>query len=227
MQNCPLTGKPCACDRVFTISEKVREFTYTTDCCRNCAQDYVRLRNESADAEAAQLAAMEEVQAQIEAEAQPPLAISQPTQHQGVLDLLSMMGIDVSLLNKPIVIEKIGKVKATPPADGKRCPGCDCTIHDLRKMKKMGCPHCYETFASELETYLPKVQGGKKSHKGKVPAQGKAPVPDVSLPSNAEDLVKILREQMAQAVTEEDYEKAGKCRDLIKKYGGDETQGAS
>lgn len=222
MQNCPLTGNPCSCVKVFTVSEKVREFTYTTECCRNCVQDYVRLRNEAADSEAAQLAAMDEQMALIQA--QVPQPDTAPNQHAGVIDLLAKLGIDVSLLNKPIVIEKIGTVKAQPATTEKTCPGCECTILDLRKMKKMGCPECYVTFATELETYLPKVQGGQSTHKGKVvqpQREEPATAPDVKLPANSDDLVKILREQMAQAVTEEDYEKAGKCRDLIKKYGGE------
>lgn len=220
MSNCPLTGQPCGHDKLFQITESVREFRYSTDCCRNCAADYIRLRNDSAGAEAEQMAQMDAAIAPVQPSQPAPAA-------NNVQDLLSqLLGVDVTLFNKPIIIEKIGTVKPKQETPAKRCPKCECTIQDLRKMKKMGCPQCYETFADELDKYLPRIQGGKKSHTGKVPMpqDDATPVLDVKLPPNSEDLVKILKEQMAIAISEEDYEKAAQCRDLIKKYGGEPSE---
>ena len=211
--NCPMTGKNCPNDKVFTISETIGEFTHTTKCCRSCAPDYVDLRNKAAGQQAA----------------------SQTTQQESAAGLLpKMLGIDPGKLGQvstnPIIIQKLGtlplgEVQAQAPVQKihptKVCPGCNCTLGDIRKAKRLGCKQCYETFSEELAAYIPKAQGGKSQHKGKVPAsQAEELVPEKKLSDKDEKLIAILREQMKQAISEEDYEKAAQCRDLIKKHGG-------
>lgn len=198
--NCPMTGKPCANTKVFTIAETVGEFTYTTHCCRSCAPDYVDLRNRAAKHESSHV--------------QQVL----PQQTNATNLLLQMLGINPN----QVVVEKVGNIQdlitAPKVQPTKVCPGCNSTLGDLRKNKRIGCKKCYDTFSEELAAYIPKVQGGKNQHAGKTPKAEEAGVEKP--PTKEETLIGILRSQMQQAIDEEDYEKAAQCRDLIRKYGG-------
>src|SRR4051812_37484898 len=122
MRNCPMTGNPCSFEKVFSISETVGEFTYTTACCRNCAKEYIDLRNQSA------------VQQTIQTEQAAPDATSLISQ---------LLGIDLTKLSQPITIHKLGIVKSIPEIQAihpaKICPGCNYTLGDIRKLKKLGC----------------------------------------------------------------------------------------
>lgn len=50
----------------------------------------------------------------------------------------------------------------------KVCSYCGFTESDLKKTLRMGCPACYEVFAPELLTFLPRMHAGT-THAGKIP----------------------------------------------------------
>ncbi len=87
------------------------------------------------------------------------------------------------------------------------CPSCSTTEREFIKTGKAGCEKCYSTFKNRLASYLNKLHGNKK-HMGKVPlsAGGNKKTDDVA----------ALKQELAQAVKNEDFEKAVLLRDRIK-----------
>ena len=92
--------------------------------------------------------------------------------------------------------------------DGLACPNCKMTANEFRKNGRFGCSGCYETFDSILQEALKKIQPSNE-HTGKVP---KRLVPLITARRESEKLKNDLKE----AIRQEEYEKAAKLRDRIK-----------
>lgn len=100
--------------------------------------------------------------------------------------------------------------------DEQACPICGTTFFEFRKKGRLGCPHDYTYFASELEPLVLNIHG-ETSHTGKIPRR--------STGDSAEQTEMIrLRREMKDAITAEDYERASEIRDRIRDI---ETQSAS
>ena len=86
---------------------------------------------------------------------------------------------------------------------------CGITFLEFRKQGRLGCPHDYVCFAEELEPLLLNIHGETR-HVGKVPKCGA---------SNAEQQTQLirLRREMKEAIAAEEYERASKLRDEIRK----------
>jgi len=97
-----------------------------------------------------------------------------------------------------------GKAKK---ADRVTCPFCAMTEEEFLRKGKAGCEQCYTTFKSRLTPLLSKLHGNKK-HGGKTPASagGKEKAPDLQ----------SLKNELAEAVKSENFEKAVILRDKIK-----------
>jgi protein arginine kinase activator len=78
----------------------------------------------------------------------------------------------------------------------------------LEQAGRLGCPHDYVFFGTELEPLLINVHGESK-HVGKHPKRG------VHDTESQTELIR-LRRQMKEVVEQEDYEKATELRDRIK-----------
>lgn len=89
-----------------------------------------------------------------------------------------------------------------------KCPECDQSLQNIQEKGRLGCPHCYTTFAEALEPLLKKVHGSTQ-HLGKVPMEK-----DETFDAKME--VWRLEKQLQKAVDSEDYEKAAQLRDKIK-----------
>ncbi len=91
--------------------------------------------------------------------------------------------------------------------DAKECPVCGITFFEFRQNGRLGCPHDYEFFGSELEPLLLNVHGGP-DHIGKRPLRGS---------DNTEDRTQVIRmrRELKEAVQREDYELASQLRDQI------------
>lgn len=101
------------------------------------------------------------------------------------------------------------------------CPACGMTIEKFSKQALLGCAKDYEIFEKILQPILAKAHNGNLIHKGKVPpgasqrgaasetAKGKTEI-------KAENEIEKLKEQLEQAVRNEDYELAAKLRDQLK-----------
>ncbi len=96
--------------------------------------------------------------------------------------------------------------------DARECPVCGITFFEFRQNGRLGCPHDYEYFGSELEPLLLNVHGSQE-HAGKRPKRSA---------EGSEDLTRIirLRREMKDAIEQEDYERASELRDQINSIEG-------
>jgi protein arginine kinase activator len=92
---------------------------------------------------------------------------------------------------------------------GERCSFCGLTFKQFREVGRLGCPHCYETFAPSLRRLLRRVHGGTQ-HVGKVYLP-----PDPSA-SEMEKRLEGLRRRLHRAIESEDFERAAEIRDQIR-----------
>ncbi len=89
-----------------------------------------------------------------------------------------------------------------------KCPHCGFTQADFKKAGRLGCAHCYETFAEGLEALLKTMHKGTR-HKGKVPLACRSS-------QGLREKISTLQKQLEKAVDDEDFEQAAHVRDEIK-----------
>lgn len=87
------------------------------------------------------------------------------------------------------------------------CPKCGFSLHDWRRTRRLGCSHCYDTFAQDISPYINTIQESR-THFGKHLS---------SLEKREEKWQKqqSLQEELDAAIEREDYEMAAKIRDQI------------
>lgn len=111
-----------------------------------------------------------------------------------------------------------GKNHTTTPAEeaddsgnahSPECPLCGIKFVEFRNSGRLGCPHDYQEFRSDLTPLLENIHGETR-HCGKTPRR---------LPQNKETQSELmqLRKQLHQAVVKEAYEDAARIRDRIRK----------
>jgi protein arginine kinase activator len=89
------------------------------------------------------------------------------------------------------------------------CESCGTTHQDFKKGGRLGCEACYHVFRPVLEPLLDGMHAGVK-HLGKVPSRSVKKKSD-------DDSEELLSKELKKAVEEENYEKAAKLRDRLKK----------
>jgi protein arginine kinase activator len=89
------------------------------------------------------------------------------------------------------------------------CSFCGLRFADFRETGRLGCPHCYETYAPQLQKLLRRVHGGTQ-HVGKIYLP-----PDPSS-SELERRLDGLKRKLHRAVESEDFERAAELRDEIR-----------
>lgn len=122
----------------------------------------------------------------------------QMEEHFGLADLLSGLADLV-----PTVAPK-EKLADT----GVKCPSCGFTFQNFRKMGRLGCPKCYETYKKQLSPLLRKIHGSE-SHVGKIPKKKEAIADRAAL-------LKEFKIRLEKAIKLEEFEEAARLRDQIK-----------
>lgn len=89
-----------------------------------------------------------------------------------------------------------------------QCPKCGLTLDGFKRSGRLGCNECYETFISNLEVVLDKVQG-KNVHIGKIPEKSES---ELKIKNQIFNLKKDLKEK----IKKEEFEDAALLRDEIK-----------
>ncbi len=101
-----------------------------------------------------------------------------------------------------------------------QCQACGLTYEDFRKFGRFGCAHCYIAFRTALKALLKKIHGSNV-HLGKqplkvIPLDAGGAAADAPLPESAPvETVELLREQLHEAIENEDFERAAALRDRI------------
>ena len=126
------------------------------------------------------------------------------------LDLMPSFGFQLSDLFSGFLGSSLQQAQAQPQAPA-RCGLCGSSLREITQSGRAGCAQCYETFYDALEPALQRIHGALE-HMGKTPeadpaAQGRR---------QAERRIAGLREEIAAAVREEDYERAAQLRDEIR-----------
>jgi len=120
-------------------------------------------------------------------------------EHFGLADLLSGLADLV-----PVVGEK-----QNAAFDAKlKCPLCGFTFQDFRKMGRLGCPKCYDTFKAQLSPLLKKIHGSD-THIGKTPVKAETA-------GNKQALLDDLKARLEALVKAEEFEQAAHLRDQIR-----------
>lgn len=93
------------------------------------------------------------------------------------------------------------------------CSYCHTTVDDFKRTGRLGCPHCYSIYETQLRAILRRIHGSTQ-HLGKVyvPPAGEAADRSVRLSG--------LRRKLQQAVETEDFERAAVIRDQIRELEG-------
>jgi protein arginine kinase activator len=100
--------------------------------------------------------------------------------------------------------------------DKQACPVCGITFFDFRSKGRLGCSHDYVCFEKELEPLLVNIHG-ETTHVGKRPKRSQGNTDRLT------DLIR-LRKELKTAVQAEDYEKATKIRDEVRRLEGERKQ---
>jgi len=124
-------------------------------------------------------------------------------EHFGLADLLS------GLADLAPIVEKEEKVAAGPTI---KCTNCGFSFQNFRKMGRLGCPKCYDTFKNQLSPLLRKIHGSD-THVGKMPSK-KEVARDKGV------LVDDLRHGLERAIKQEEFEEAARLRDQIRNLEG-------
>jgi protein arginine kinase activator len=93
------------------------------------------------------------------------------------------------------------------------CPVCDLSFAGFRAVGRLGCPHDYEVFAGPMPDLVQQAHGASR-HVGKSPTGGSA----ARRREEGHDRL-LLRAQLRQAASAEDYERAAQLRDRLKRPG--------
>lgn len=112
------------------------------------------------------------------------------------------------------------------------CPDCGLAYADFKAKGRLGCPQCYDAFAPVLIPLLEKVHNSS-THRGRRPAERPEPPEVVQEPEpvagedgtneartppepTPHDEEALLRQDLADAIDAEDYERAAELRDRIR-----------
>jgi len=100
-----------------------------------------------------------------------------------------------------------GSFRVANGSSNRRCDRCGMTYRDFEKTGLLGCAHCYTAFERELQSLLLRVHGSSK-HIGSRPVRRRVRLERVDLQK--------LREELREAIAEEDFERAAQLRDVIR-----------
>ena len=89
------------------------------------------------------------------------------------------------------------------------CSYCGTTVDDFKRSGRLGCPHCYSTYESQLRAILRRIHGSTQ-HLGKVY------VPPAGEETDRTTRLVGLRRKLQHAVESEDFERAAVIRDQIR-----------
>jgi len=93
-----------------------------------------------------------------------------------------------------------------------QCPNCKMSYEDFRKIGRLGCSQCYDTFKKTLEPLLKKIHGSVQ-HLGKAPLHEHAA--DTPAFKSKKDLQQ-MKLKLQKAIEAEEFEQAAQIRDKIK-----------
>lgn len=124
------------------------------------------------------------------------------------------------LLSKFVVQQSGGAAKSAEKSA--HCPSCSMTWAQFRQNGVLGCAECYRAFESDLSPLIERAHEGGTHHVGKAPRRaGGAAAAQV-----VQTRLAAIRRELEQAVATEQYERAARLRDELRKIGDPRRGGA-
>ncbi|MEK4231173.1 UvrB/UvrC motif-containing protein [Solibacillus sp. FSL H8-0538] len=130
-----------------------------------------------------------------------------PFQFEVKEEPVSLQQLVSNWLNVPFP-KNVQEEKQNPDKKLLSCPSCGFTYRHFLNKGRFGCAQCYETFRDQLPNVLKRLQAGTK-HIGKADGE------QLHIGQWLQQIAAI-REQMKQAIAEEQFEEAAKMRDEIR-----------
>jgi len=93
-----------------------------------------------------------------------------------------------------------------------KCPNCNLTYADFKKIGRLGCGECYNVFRKYLAPLLKRIHGSNQ-HVGKGPLKART----ISGVLKTKTDLQELKDALAKAIQKEAFEEAARLRDMIKK----------
>jgi len=93
-----------------------------------------------------------------------------------------------------------------------KCKRCGLTFADFKKIGRLGCSECYNTFRQYLVPLLKRIHGSN-IHVGKKPAGQVTAEPRKEKEA---DPLSLLRQKLQKAIEAEEFEEAARLRDQIR-----------
>lgn len=120
----------------------------------------------------------------------------------------------------PSLINLLSSFQSMPQqAEVETCQ-CGNSFLKFQQTGLLGCPQCYDSYRQLLLPVIKRVQGGRIRHVGRRPAQfvsaQTAPAKVTESSCKPVDECARLREELKQAVREEQYERAAELRDRLR-----------
>jgi len=123
-------------------------------------------------------------------------------------------GVQVQATHAPIneLLEKFVLKHSGSEQDVREisCDNCGMTYARFRKHGLLGCPRCYEVYADQLAVLLKRAHEGADQHIGKVPERAGAD-------EARQQRLMQLRRELDRAVAAEQYERAARLRDQVRR----------
>lgn len=101
-------------------------------------------------------------------------------------------------------LTQVPETKKTPV----KCPRCNMTMDDFRKIGRFGCGECYNAFKASLLPLLKRIHGAVR-HTGKA----KTGMSGAAVKTTA---LMALRQKLQRAIDNEEFEEAANIRDKIR-----------
>jgi len=92
-----------------------------------------------------------------------------------------------------------------------KCPNCNLTYADFKKIGRLGCGECYVAFRKYLAPLLKRIHGSNQ-HVGKTLLKEK----NISRPGKKQADLEELKARLQKAIQKEDFEEAARLRDQIR-----------
>lgn len=97
------------------------------------------------------------------------------------------------------------------------CPTCGISFENFRETGRLGCANCYEAFENKMIPLIRRIHGNIE-HNGKIPRRAGGML-------KVKKDIEKLRDELKNAVSHEEYERAAKLRDEIKKLESEMNSG--
>lgn len=115
--------------------------------------------------------------------------------------------------------------KSDPPETPAACPSCGLGYAEFRQSGLLGCPACYDAFETRLGPLIERAHEGGSGHVGKIPrralshrqAEGRDVEAILGDARSRAERLESIRKQLADAVECEQYERAARLRDELRR----------